>query len=185
MIEHVNFYEKSAFVLTYRKIAASGIALAGILGLLYGFLWLRGEFIEKKIIKMTEEVNQLKIMQEELFSQTEADKAISGPELVRQYFNRSPRWSHVLGRMVGIMPSGVWLVSLKSYEKMDLASGRGLLLSGEAKEARDVSLFLEDLDSSPFFVNPILTDSKQEQRGTTRVFTFTIDMGIRSLTSRL
>ncbi|MBI2083286.1 MAG: PilN domain-containing protein [Deltaproteobacteria bacterium] len=180
MIQHVNFFEKATFVLTYRKMATVVVMLVGFFVLSYGLVWVQAGYFEKKVLKLTEEVNQLKIKQEKLFTESTATKDLSGKELVRQFFSRLPQWSQVLQRMVKVMPTGVWLVSLKSYEKADLSSGRGLLLSGEAKEARDVSLFLKELDLTPYFVKPILTDSKQEKRGTARVFTFTIDLGISS-----
>ncbi|MBI4373739.1 MAG: PilN domain-containing protein [Deltaproteobacteria bacterium] len=178
MIQHVNFLESQVVLLSYRRMLQLAAGLAGFMVLLYGMAMLQSLYLERKTGRLTAEVNQLKLRQEKLFTEAVTEQSLGGTQLVRQSFVRMPVWSRVLQQLVRLMPDGVWLTSLKSYEKSSLSSGRSLLLSGEAKEARDISRFLRELDLTSYFVNPILTDSKQEMRGSGRVYTFTIDLGI-------
>lgn len=179
MIERINFLEKELFVLTYLKIGQWMGLMVGVLALLYGLQLGRVHSNQVQVDRRMDEVNQLKTQREKFLVQGNDKTALTqGDQTIRQYFEKSFEWSGILGELTKIMPAGLWLVSLKSYAKSDMASGHGLILSGEAEDPQQIPIFLHGLATSKYFENPVLTISKQEKRGTGKVYTYTIDSGL-------
>lgn len=179
-VDRVNFIERELFVFTYRKILWAGVLFILLLCLTYGLQWARAALWNSRVSKMTALVAELKTEQEKRLAEAEARFGTGGEkgESLRQSFERSPRWAASLMELTKKMPSGTWLVSLKSYARESVSTGRGLLLMGEAEEPRQVSLLLQVISGSPYFENPVLQSSKQEMRGTSRIYTYTIDTGL-------
>lgn len=186
MIQRVNFLEREIFFLTYRKMTVWGGCIAAVALLLYGSAFLQSTWVERRATKIFEEVSQLKVERDRVLSQVEekAGAAGQGDKAVRESFERSPRWSSLLREVSHRMPAGLWLISLKTYQREDASGGRGVLLSGESDDSRQISLFLKELDGSSFFEKTLLTESKQEKRGMARVYTYTIDSGVSSSKGR-
>ncbi len=179
MIQHINFLERDYFVLSYRRMALLAAGFLGVAVLVYGLLILQTFLIGVRSARVSEEVNQLKLQRERVIAKAQEART-PGPQgetMVRQSLEESLRWSAILKKMTREMPSGVWLVSLKSYDRSG-TFGRGLILSGEAVDARNITRFLNELSRTPFFDQPVLTESKQEIRGAGKVYTYTIDTAV-------
>lgn len=183
-MERINFIERELFFLTYRKMAIWGGVALSFLFLFHGAQSLQTLFVEKRIAKVIQEVEQLKDQQRRVLEEAQEKKGenLEGRGAIRSILEKAPRWSLVLKKLGEKMPSGVWLISLKSYPKEDPFIERGLLLSGEAEEVGEISNFLEGLETSREFEGAVLTESKQESRGSGNIYIFTIDSIISKMT---
>ncbi len=181
MTERVNFLEREILVITYLKMAYLMGALAAVFVLLFGLQTVRGELLERKLARLSHEVTELKNRRETLLATIEKSRgsAASADRMLRESLEAAPHWSEVLRELVRLMPSRLWLVSAKSYSKPDAAATRGLLLTGEAEDAEQISLFIKSVGSSPRFGQPLLTASREEKRGTGWIHTYTLDVSVR------
>ena len=176
-MERINFVERELFFLTYRKMAIWGAGILSLLLLFYAAQFLQTIFVEKRIAQIVQEVEQLKAEQRRVLEEAQEKKGenLEGRGAIRAIFEKAPQWSFILKKLGEKMPSGLWLISIKSYPKEDPFIERGLLLSGEAEQAGEISSFLEKMEASQEFEKAVLTESKQESRGSGKIYIFTID----------
>ncbi len=180
MIEQVNFIERELFTLSYRKMALGAGSIMGAMLVLFGLTAAQVYWANRKITALTQEVNELKARRDKVMTEVEAKAGAHLPtaQSILDLLEKTPRWSLVLKEVARKMPPRLWMVSLKSYQRDNASGGRGLILSGEAENPKDISLFLEEIAGSRYFEKPVLSDSKQEKRGNTRVYVYTIDSGL-------
>lgn len=180
MIQRINFIEKAPFEFTYRRLVVIGGAIVGFLFLLYGLELTRVLWLGRKVVRITEEVTQLKVAREkqlkELTSSSEGSTNVQ--EALLKELILPPTWSMILKELTGSLPPSLWLTSIKSYEKAEVASKRGILLNGQAEEAAAVTVFIKKLEESPKFENVVLTSSKEESGRNGRLYQFAIDLVI-------
>ena len=177
-IQRINFIEREPFVLTYKKMIIMGGALFGVVLFFYGVQLTRLLWIEKNVTRLTEEVTQLKASRERalLEAGSETGGLVSARAALLKILTHATSWSAVVRELTTETPHSLWLTSLKSYEKAESLSRRGLLLNGQAEEAESVTFFLKALSGSPYFTNVVLTSSKQESGPSGLLYQFSIDL---------
>lgn len=182
MIQRINFIEKKPFILTYRKMVLLGGGLFGLAILFYGLQMVRLVSIEKRITKLTVEVTKLKAERERRLKELagETGAAAGAQAVLIQYFDDPLSWAALLNELTSETPRSLWLTSLKSSEKADDASKRGMTINGQADEASAVTSFVKSLSDSPYFEKVILTSLKQEKGTKRESYQFAIDLGLTS-----
>lgn len=180
-IQRINFVEKKLLALTYRTLLMSLGFVIVLGGLLMGVTTLRLVLVGKKVQKVQNEVSVLKSEHEKILSQlstssTEQEQAQS--TLVR-IFMESPAWSVVLKEITLHTPHALWLTEIKSIEKSESPSRRGLTLNGEAYQAATITSFVKSLASTPAFTQVVLRSLQQKISPHGESYQFSIEMAMK------
>ena len=177
-ITRINFLEREAFKPTYRKMAIVSAGVVGFCLLMVGFQTTRLFWMERKGARLTTEINALRAeRQKVLLSVTKLEGMGIAERVLRSRLEKGPGWSTVLKTLEKQMPASVWLESLKTYEKAESPSGRGIILIGQAPSAAEVSSFLKVLGARRPFSRVVLTSSGKEKTGR---YHFTIEAFVQA-----
>lgn len=182
-IQRVNFIEREPLVLSYRKMVIVGGAVLGILLFIYGVEWLRIFWLERRTVTLTQEVNQLKEEREKALKKVEwVSGGASGQATLIGLFQESFSLSQTLQRLTFEAPPALWLTGIKSHDRADVPSKKGLSLKGQTENAEDMTQFLKALDRSPSFDRVVLSSSRKETgpRGTLYSFEMEVAVGLES-----
>ncbi len=176
MIQRINLLEKEQFKITYGLMLTFFLGIFTFCLLLYSSAWF-GNFQATKYIEiLNADINRLKMEREKLLSKGEVGKEIGPVKEVLALLETEPNWALLLNKIAKAMPSNVWIVSFKSFDKKEggKAGQRSVILNGLAKKAKDLAFFMKMLEEDPSFENVVLTSSKKEDS----VFNFSITCDI-------
>lgn len=164
-VTRINFIEREPLAITYRKMAIIGVVVVGLCLLTIAGQWGRKAFLQHRVGRLTTEINELRAEREKILkaSQSEAGGMAANRMQLRTPFEKTPSWSLLLRSLGQSMPSTVWLASLRTYDKPESPSGKGIILIGETQTAREVSSFLKGLSADRNFQNVVLSSSKEEK----------------------
>ena len=179
MIQRINLIEREAFRVTYGSLLkAFGVSLFICL-VMYAIVSLSAVQTSTHIRLLTADIERLKVEREKLMNRENSPQT-AGPlkEIVFQLEKRPP-WSQLLGNIATTLPSNVWLVSLKGFDKEEANSKKGIIFNGSAKTAQGVASFLANVEASPYFEKVVLTSSKEEGG----VFNFSVTCDIAAMQS--
>ncbi len=168
MITRINLIEKKAFQTTYATLifATAGVVLFCLL--LYGFLLIDLTRTKKSVVQFQSNIERLKIEREQIINRRMGPEGNASLAAIQTALENSPAWGQVLNAITESLPSRVWLASVKSTSK-------DIIINGQAKNPRDLTGFLTNLEKSPRFAKVVLTTSSEEAGG---LFQFTISCDI-------
>ena len=182
IVQRINFIERAPLVFTYRRMMKIGGGLLGILLLVYGCEAGRAALAGRKAERLSLEIGRLKAERERILKVTEAEtpgyEAVARAALIN-LFEKSLTWSSVLRDLTDETPRSLWLTSLKSSERPDALSRRGIQVKGQSEDAATVTLFLKSLSDSPYFEHIVLTSSRQESGPHGPFYSFDIEMAVK------
>jgi Tfp pilus assembly protein PilN len=157
-----------------------GGAILGLLLFIYGVEWMRIFWLGRRFVSLTHEVSQLKEEREKVLKQVEwASGGASGSSALIGLFQESFSWSQTLQRLTFEAPPALWLTGIKSHDRTDVPSKKGLSLKGQTENAEEMTQFLKALDRSPSFDKVLLASSRKETgpRGTLYSFEMEVAVG--------
>jgi Tfp pilus assembly protein PilN len=187
IVKRINFIEKEPFVLSYRKMLWIGGILVGVAVLFYGAQRTRVFVLEKKVTQLNSEVTKLKEERDRRLKELEGasgDPTASARSVLFRIFDDPLTWSVLLKELTLQIPNSLWLSSVKSHEKPDAPSQRGIGLDGQANGAEAVSHFVKSISESPYFEKVILTSSEQAKKSQGESYEFSIDLVLTSRKGR-
>lgn len=162
MPQRVNFLEKGAFVLTYKKmlmvVVVWIIFCFSIFLLEGGYSWWLGKRVGRQQVIL----NQLNARKERTMALVEASGAGKMSPYVKELseiYSNFPLWSKVMNSLSKSMPSQVWLTSISSEYLSGESMTRKIEIGGMAKNTSSIARFLEQLNDDPLFGNAILNKS--------------------------
>jgi len=164
MTKKVNFLEKGAFGLTYRRLVTGIILWA----LFCFFLVLMGSgynwFLGKKVHKQQTYLAQLNVMKDRTMALVEASKVeivTSNVKALNDIFANFPLWSNVMDSLSRSMPPQLWLTTIVT----EYLSGDSLLrkieMGGIARSTSSIARFLQQLNDQSLFHNMVLNQSSR------------------------
>lgn len=180
-VQRVNFIEKEPLDFTYQKILFIGLGVLFLCGLLFGAQKGRAYWYHKQVAVLTEEVNRMKVEQERIRRATASESGglpVTARAALIQLFENDLPWSPVLKELTSLIPPSLWLSSLKSYDKADSPTRRGILLNGQTEEVASLARFLKLLSDSPDFEKVVLTSSTQDKTANGLRYQFAIDVAV-------
>lgn len=177
-VRRINFIEREPFVITHGKMLLGAGAVVGFLLLIFALQTFRVVRADKAIVSLTAEVRQLKSEREKRIKETGEGEEAGVRATLAAAFREVVPWSEVLERVTVTAPSSLWLSSIKSYDRTDLPSKKGLALKGLTEDAGAVTRFLKGLADSRQFERVVLTSSKKETGPRGVLYNFDIDLAV-------
>lgn len=164
MIQRINLLEKERFKVTYGLLLTLFLSVLTICLFMVGSAWFGNLQATKYIEFLNVDINRLKIEREKLLSKGEVSKETGPVKEVLAILEREPNWAMLLSKIAKSLPSNVWLVSFKSFDKKEGegVNQKSVILNGLAKKAKDLASFIKMLEEDPSFENIVLTSSKKE-----------------------
>lgn len=181
-VDRINFIQKSPWTFTYGRIVFIGGLAFGLCLLLSGGQFGRGWLLERRAVAITGEIEALKIQREKMLeeiSRKTGGGLLAAQEKLREPFEKAPDWSALLKMLSLDLPPSVWIESLKTNDKPEASSGRGVILEGRASRAQAISELVETLSKSELFGNVVLGSSRSESGGDVSIYRFTLEAHLK------
>lgn len=182
MKERVNFLEKGAFVLTYKKMMLIVGAWIVFCLVIFAIQSIYGLWVSEKLKNSKNILVQLNAKKEQTMALIEATKspqiAPDAKELSEIYLG-FPVWSEVVAAVSRHMPPEAWLSSISSAYFSERSMNRKIEINGTAKNTASIARFTEELNKDPMFLNIILNKSDRVQdadkkQGSSQGYSFVI-----------
>lgn len=162
MIQRINLLEKKRFKVTYGLLLALFLVVLTLSLLLAGTAWF-GQFqAERHIALLQTDIDRLKVERERLMAKGETSQEKGPLKELLAILEKEPHWSQLLNKISKALPSNVWLVSFKSFDREGSSAQKSIILNGWAKKAKDLAVFMGTLETDPYFEGIVLTSSKKE-----------------------
>lgn len=110
----------------------------------------RNQYIKSEIGKLDGQIKEIDALQKR------RDELLSRMKVIQDLQGHRPVIVRVFDELVRVIPDGVFLTSLER-------TGDGFRMSGVAESANQVSNLMRNLESSPWFKNPVLSTVATEQ----------------------
>lgn len=177
MTKKVNFLDKGAYALTYKRLVALVVTwfvlCLGVFVLERGYSWYLGNSYQAR----QQALKLLNTRKEKTMALVEASSAGAGQPDVRelsQIFSNFPLWSVVLGNLSGSMPGQVWLTAMTTGYLAENSMMRKIEINGLGRNTSTIASFVQQLNNKPDFSNIVLSKSekvKEDNRSSGYSFT--------------
>ncbi len=161
-MSRINFVEKGAFVLTYKKMIAAGVIWFAFCLLLFfmfsGYSWYLGRSLDrnKSFLK------QLNAQKDRALALVEATKVQTvAPDMkgLADVFDHFPVWSEVMSILSDSLPAQVWLTSVQTQFYSENSMARKIEIGGRGRNTGSIARFVKQLNNKPLFYNAVLNKS--------------------------
>jgi len=156
---------KKQFVLTVAMTCVLAVAIVGLIHFQMqskiSYQLSRNKFMKDEIVKVDEEIKEIKELQKVRRS------LIERMEVIQDLQGSRPSIVHLFTEIVSSVPNGVYLQSLAQ-------KGSNLKINGEAESNARVSTYMRNLQASDWLKDPNLTVIEIEDKTVNRVSTFTL-----------
>jgi len=163
-MSRINFVEKGAFVLTYKKMIAAGVAWLVICFFIFlifsGYSWYLGRSLEqnKSFLK---QLNAQKDRALALVEASNVQKVAPDMKGLAEVFDHFPIWSEVMRILSDSLPAQVWLTSVQTQFYSENSTARKVEIGGMGRNTSSVARFVKQLNDKPLFYNVVLNKSSR------------------------
>jgi len=152
-------------------LVAAGSALVLGLATTLGANWAVNQRIDHQQARNQYMKDEIKLLDAAIteISELESIKSrrLARMEIIEQLQASRPRIVHLFDELVGTLPDGVFLTSIKQ-------SGERLEIRGVAQSSTRISAFMRNIDSSDWLTNPDLSVVQTIEDDRSRYSTFTV-----------